>query len=314
MNDLPIQDLSLALFGCGRMGCIRADLINQLGGRIAFAYDVDRSAAEKFQASGRCSELLPTPDALDLSAIDALFVCTPPGSRGAVEVQAMRHGIGLFIEKPLAIDLRAAQLWAEAARVGNSVTSVGYMNRYRSSLERAKTIAQREGIVGLCAFWAGSEYRRTWWQDPNMSGGPINEQMTHLVDMLRAVGGDIHAVASVGAYPSVSPDNATDAAVALSFRGGFVGTITYSCRARHKGIGLTLLTPERTVKLEGWDFRDDETPNGEDPFLPETAAFLDAVAGSTSPRPRVDIAEAARTQRVVDAIKTALRSGQRVEL
>ncbi|MCA8948096.1 MAG: Gfo/Idh/MocA family oxidoreductase [Planctomycetes bacterium] len=307
MNDPAFSDLRIAIFGCGRMGKTRARCIEQLGGRIAFAYDVDPGAARTLGGGAR---VLDAPGDLDLDALDALFVCTPPGDRGTVELAALRHGHAVFVEKPLAVDLDAARPWVEAAAAGAGVTAVGYMNRYRSAVERALAVVRDEPPLLLCGVWASGKYARDWWLDPARSGGPLNEQMSHLLDLLRALGGEIATVAAAG--PTSDPRTATDAAVALTFAGDHAGTIAYSCRAETKGIGLRVVTPSRTVQLEGWDFRDAATPDDEDPFLAETAAFLAAAASKAAPHPRSEIADAARTQAVADAVAEALRSGRRV--
>ena len=66
--------------------------------------------------------------------------------------------------------------------------------------------------------------------------------------------------------------------------------------------------------LDGWDFSWSPSAafaNGaeleaEDPFMAEAAAFLTAVASGDSADIRCDLAEAMKTQRVVDAIAAAL--------
>src|SRR3954462_1432954 len=140
------DSLRIAIVGCGRMGLQHARSAAALGHRIVVACDVDGARASALAAAyPGCAGLTDT-GAIRWEEIDAGFVCTPPFARGPVELFAARAGVPLFLEKP--IGLSAAQLLsaANAFRESGAITSVGYMNRYRPSVRKAKKLLEGETV------------------------------------------------------------------------------------------------------------------------------------------------------------------------
>ena len=297
----------IALIGCGRMGRVRAEALRALGESVALAYDPDDDAVRSSAPEARA---LRDPRELEGEALDALFVCTPPGARGEAELACVRRGVPTFLEKPLAVDEEGARAWMDARGSTSTLVAVGYMNRYRTSVLAARDKVRDEGLVAASGTWTCGPYARDWWRDPELSGGPLNEQMTHLVDLLRFVGGEVELVSTIGRADDSEPATASEAAIALRFEGGAVGTLAYSCEAKEKGIGLRLVTRQRPFALEGWDFQDPTAPAAdEDVFLAETRGFLALASGQARPDGLVDLDDAARTHRVVAAIRRSLAQG-----
>jgi predicted dehydrogenase len=247
--------------------------------------------------------------------VDAGFVCTPPFARGPVELFAAQAGVPLFLEKPIGLSATQCLSALAAFRDTGTITSVGYMNRYRASVRRARSLLEGETVLGFAAHWVGAAYKVPWWENPELSGGQLNEQCTHLIDLARHLAGE---VAEVSAFAQPSPQgNGGNAAVSilLRFRNGSLGTVICGSLAREKQIGCRVFTPRGQVVLEGWDFKwspsaafgdaSDLDPL-EDVFVAECSAFLDAVRSGDARSIRCDLAEAMRTQRVVDAARAAL--------
>jgi predicted dehydrogenase len=300
------MDIDVAVIGCGRMGRERARAALSLGARVVAVHDPDIERARALAAEANESVVVPDWREIDFDALDAVFVCTPPSSRGPVEALALAAGVPLFVEKPIGLSAAHAAATLEMLDSAPGITAVGYMNRYRASVQAARDAVRSDTVLGLSASWAGGRYAVPWWSEPAHSGGPINEQATHLVDLMRFLVGEISAVQAIA-------DEADEAAtVNVRFRNGTLGSLLYTCRARHKAISLQVVTQDSRVCLEGWDLR----LRGEDgSFFPEmiadrhqifeveVAAFFDAVR-KDSPEPILcDFREAIGTQRAIDAIR-----------
>ena len=218
-----------------------------------------------------------------------------------------------LIEKPVALTAAACEPLLAAA-TQPVVTAVGYMNRYRPGVTRLREALADAPPLGISARWFCGRYRVPWWSDPDRSGGPINEQFTHLVDLCRYLAGEITVIQALAPVGDGPPESA---AVSLAFASGTVGTLIYSCRSVEKHIGLQVFTSSRAYALEGWDFLDGpppaEPPDKNAVFLEETRAFLEAVSAGGDGI-RSDLRDAARTQRVVDAVLRSISSGAAVEL
>ena len=315
--DVSAAPLRVAIVGCGRMGAWHARSTAALGHRVTVACDVDRSRAAALAASHPGCEIATDAAALRLQEVDAAFVCTPPFARGPVELALAQAGVPTFLEKP--IGLAAAHLLPafRAFQRAGTPTSVGYMNRYRGSVRRARSLLAGEPVLGFAAHWVGAAYRVPWWGDPALSGGQLNEQCTHLIDLARHLAGEIDQVTAFAQpNPEGLPGNAA-VSILLRFQGGALGTVICGSLAKEKQIGCRVFTPRGQVALDGWDFR--WTPSmafgdasgldaAEDVFLDECAAFLRAVRTGDGSGIRCDLGEAIKTQRVVDAVSAALAS------
>ena len=206
----------VAIVGAGRMGRIRALAARELGASVVSISDplADRARALASEVGATVT------DQPDLGELDALFLCTPPADRG-LAVAAVEAGVRLLVEKPLALSAEdAAPLIAALAR-RPIPTAVGYMNRYRPSVERARTAVSGQ-LMGIVGRWVCGRYGVPWWGDPARSGGPFNEQLTHLVDLCRYLGGEIREVQAM-------TEGSGTAALTLRLDNGAPCALCYSC-------------------------------------------------------------------------------------
>src|SRR5579871_3381939 len=104
MTDHPIR---VGVIGCGRMGGERARAAKSLGATIAVVCDLDVARAQAFASLYPGSRVVSL-DKLELSELQALFVCLPPVSRGPVELAALSAGVPVLAEKP--VGLQASQI------------------------------------------------------------------------------------------------------------------------------------------------------------------------------------------------------------
>jgi len=75
---------------------------------------------------------------LERESLDAVFILLPPHLHGAVERACAEHVGAVLIEKPIALSLEAAQSINAHFKTAGTLVSVGYMNRYRASVQRAR--------------------------------------------------------------------------------------------------------------------------------------------------------------------------------
>jgi predicted dehydrogenase len=249
--DTPLR---IAIVGCGRMGLQHARSASLLGHHISVACDVDSARASALADNHPGCEAVNDAAAIRWDEVDAGFVCTPPFARGPVELFAAQAGVPLFLEKPIGLSATQCLSALAAFRETRTITSVGYMNRYRASVRRARSLLEGETVLGFTAHWVGAAYRVPWWGNPELSGGQLNEQCTHLIDLARHLVGE---VTEVNAFAQPSPEGNGSAAVSilLRFRNGVLGTVICGCLANEKQIGCRVFTPRGQLVLDGWDFK-----------------------------------------------------------
>jgi len=304
-----MDQLRIGIIGCGRMGQEHARAATILGARVCLLYDCDISRSQMLADRYPASSVLQDWKAIDWRAIDAVFVCTPPSCRGPVEMSAASAGVPIFVEKPVGISAEQCRQLERALITTPVINSVGYMNRYRDSVLRAREFLAHREPVGIACNWVCAPYRVAWWSQRDHSGGPFNEQATHFVDLCRFLMGEVVEVFAFALSKTSFDDTIT---VTLSFANGALGTLLYSCRASDKQIDIRIFSTTGGLELEGWDLRlkDDDGKKGyaEDPYVKEDAAFFAAIEAADQSLIKSSVAEAIRTQMVVDAVHRSLLS------
>ena len=315
-----MKELSVGIIGCGRMGAERAAAVQKLGAQVDWFCDSERARAEEL-ANNFGGAATTRPEDVDWSSLDGAFVCVPPSFRGPIELQCLANSIPLFVEKPIGLSAKhIVPLLEQAKRVG-VVNAVGYMNRYRNSVRLAKKVLLNRKVLGVSCVWVGKKYRVPWWIDPNLSGGPFNEQATHVLDLCRFLLGEIESVSAIAAPLTTAEDPEFGVAVAMRFIDGPLGTIFYSCEAREKDIHLSVFCEEGSLDLEGWDFAmtrntiDGALPEDEQDeiFVKETQCFLNAIRSHDQLLIECDLEEAYRTQLAVDKVRDSFQGNHSLD-
>jgi predicted dehydrogenase len=78
---------------------------------------------------------------LEGTKLDAVVICSPSQTHTQVTLDALEHGLHVFVEKPMCITLADADRIIEAQHSTGKVVQVGYMKRFDRAWER-----MREGL------------------------------------------------------------------------------------------------------------------------------------------------------------------------
>jgi predicted dehydrogenase len=306
------------------MGRERVAAATSVGGTLAVACDVDFSRAAALAAAHPGAIVASHSDMLDWRHLDAVFVCTPPFARGGAEVEAVRAGVPLFLEKPIGITSDDALPLLDALANRDVINAVGYMNRYRRSVEAAKQITTAEGVLGVSAYWVSGTNRVEWRERNELSGGGINDEATHIVDLIRYIVGEVVAVQAWRRTPSGSRDVSASVAVLLRLEAGIPGTVFYSGESAVKQINLSVHTSKRELRLASWDFdlidgtrRVAGRSRGTERsaiFVREVEVFVRAIRESNPSLIRSTVADAMRTQQVIDRIRESVSNDRLTEV
>jgi myo-inositol 2-dehydrogenase/D-chiro-inositol 1-dehydrogenase len=313
------DSMRVAIVGAGRMGQTRAEAATRLGAHVIAVCDADEASGGALAKAQADCRFVSDVAELPWTDLDAVFICVPPFAHGACERLALRHGVAMFIEKPIALN---APSIAEVVRQATSeglVTAVGYMNRHRESVRMARRQLLNANVLGLCGNWVCGAYSVPWWEREELSGGPINEQATHILDLARYLIGDVVEVQARAGEGEIAYS------INLRFASGPTGALFYACGSEEKSIRMQVFTTGATVHLAGWEFDlfgagqpvDPPTRSREERnaiFVTEVERFFSQVRKKAVEEPLCDLGEAYRTQQLVDAVKEALRQGRAVHV
>ena len=256
------------------------------------------------------------------SGVDAVWLCVPPFAHGDLELSVLRAGLPLFVEKPLAADVRVAERVAEAVAASGLPTATGYHWRHLDTVERARSTLAGTPVRLVGARWWGTTPPPAWWSRQDQSGGQVVEQATHVLDLVRVLAGEVTEVVGGSAPSSTTGRDVPDATAAvLRFDSGAVGTVSTSCvLPAPTAAGLDVVGDGVSVELTETTLRV-QTRDGEERAEPAVdgrhavdRAFVDVLAGRPAPAGLVDVAEALRTHRLAWAVAEATRTGTAVQV
>ncbi|MBI3921063.1 MAG: Gfo/Idh/MocA family oxidoreductase [Armatimonadetes bacterium] len=254
------------------------------------------AAERREQVGGRGTIYSDAKKMLDEAKPDAVYIMLPPFAHGAAEALVIDRKLPFFIEKPVAIDLATARKVAEGVEKNNLLTSVGYMTRYRTSVQRVRDLLKKQSPVMMHGGWLGGgptlyEGIWNWWVQKDKSGGQFLEQTTHTIDLARYLFGDVTHVYAVAVRDRRKrPDFFTieDASmVQLTFANGAAANLYSSCcTSIGGGIFLDVWGTDMKAVFTGWEHSVKVSlPNGEEVSIPgegnifakEDRAFIDSV-------------------------------------
>ena len=220
-----MKPVRCAVIGLGMIGREHAGVLagSPLADLLACC-DVDPGAAAGAPAGISVTEDLR--ELLDLPELEAVFVCTPQETHRQVVLQALRCGLFVFCEKPVAHTLEDADalISMPEARAGRLV--IGHTLRFSPDYLAVHQAISR-GAVGRIVSMAA---RRCV---PDFEGRLIASRTNlaaevgiHDIDVMRWLAGDIETVYAEAADMRVTGAGLTDALVGtIRFASGVVATI-----------------------------------------------------------------------------------------
>ncbi len=160
------------------------------------------------------------PDDLPADAADLVVVAVPNHLHATVAARLLRHGVPVFLEKPVCLSSAEADLLADAERDGGAVLLAGSAARYRADVRALVETAGKLGpIRHIDVAWVrarGVPDAGGWFTRRDLSGGgALVDLGWHLLDTVLPILGPAPVSHVVG---SVSGDFVNDIAAHAAWR------------------------------------------------------------------------------------------------
>jgi predicted dehydrogenase len=175
-------------------------------------------------------------EALRKHKLDAVIVSNPTALHLDVAIPAAQAGCHILLEKPVSHSLDRLDALQTAAEKSGSRILVGFQFRYHPTLNKAREIIQAD-MLGkvLTAHVRWGEYLPGWhpWEDYRQSyaaradlGGGVIVTLTHALDYLRFMLGDVESLWSFNGHISPLEMDVEDVAeIGLRFSSGLIGGV-----------------------------------------------------------------------------------------
>src|SRR5437879_6101885 len=132
-SGCEMQEFRVGLIGCGGIANRHATILAALENvELAAFCDIEGSCAQQFAtkyAGGRPPVFTDYHEMFQKVELDVVYVCLPPFAHSDEVERAAERGIHVFIEKPIALDLKTAERMVSATERAGVKTQVGFMLR-----------------------------------------------------------------------------------------------------------------------------------------------------------------------------------------
>jgi predicted dehydrogenase len=239
--------LPVGVLGAGNMGSHHIRTYSSLGGicELRGIYDAD---PERCAAVARQFDTRPFASAQELfEEVGAVSICTPSALHVEHALLALRAGVDVLIEKPVALSVEHAQALRDtvAACTRRPVVQVGHIEHFNPAVREVSKLLEGECIVAL-------ELQRLSPFDGRIGDADVvQDLMLHDVHVLLtlAAGRELRAVHAVGRRVR-SPELDDYAVATLIFEDGLIGTLVASRVTEEKIRRLSATTEQSHVTVD----------------------------------------------------------------
>lgn len=251
MNAHEIRPLRAGIIGCGAIATNHVDALRaQDQVEVVACVDVDLERARAFAADHGIAAAYGSLDEMLAAGVDLVSVCTPHPVHEAGVLAAAAAGVHVLCEKPLAVEVAAAERMVDACREAGVLLGAIFQRRYWPAAERIRA-AIDNGDIGTpvlgrvdvtlhrdSSYYTATPWRGKWASD---GGGVLITQAIHYVDLLQWYLGEVEWVmAAADTYVHGEHIEVEDTIVAtLRFTSGAMAQFT-ATTAANPGLGLRI--------------------------------------------------------------------------
>lgn len=192
--------------------------------------------------------------------VDAIAIAVPPDAQYEIAKEAIKKGIHVFAEKPLAATLLQAAAMVRLARKQGVTTAVDFIFPEIEEWKIVKKIVEKKKygkLVHLNASWDFHSYDlknklTTWKTDEERGGGALAFFGSHLLHNIRFFVGDYKVTSGNLAYSKESKNGGNVGFDTLfSATEGVTGQLHLRCNEKNKQIhSYTFIFEKAILKLE----------------------------------------------------------------
>ena len=220
------RKLRVGVVGCGQIGRMHADAVKSSPvGDLTAVCDVEIGRAQEaaIGTDARCYASLT--ELLAKSPIDVACVATPDHLHVEPVMEAIAAGCDVFCEKPLALTLEEAVRMKEAAQRAGKQLGVDYNRRFGFGYRMARQLVDRRAIGTITHALLRVTDNVPWFVAARGPYALLTSLLTHHIDLLRWLCGEIVSVHCRMARPHQPSGQHRDIVLSVQFENGALGSL-----------------------------------------------------------------------------------------
>ena len=187
----------IGIIGCGRIAQVRHIPEYASSGRAELKafYDLNAERAASLAAEYGGKAYGSVDELLD-SGLDAVSVCTSNATHAEITIKALRKGLAVLCEKPMATTLSDAEAMDRAAAESGKILMIGQNQRLNATHRKARELIRRGDIGKVLSFrtvfghggpetWSIDPGKGTWFFDRSKAAmGAMADLGIHKTDLI----------------------------------------------------------------------------------------------------------------------------------
>lgn len=238
--------LKIGIIGCGKITQVRhaPEYQENPDCEIVAFYDFFPEKAQELAAEYGAKACSSLEELLD-SGVDAVSVCVANDSHASAAIEAMKHGVDVLCEKPMAVRLEDCIEMVKVAEETGRTLMIGHNQRFAKAHVEARKMIEEGKLGKIVSFhttfghpgpegWTGQ--KNSWFFDKKRAAfGALADLGVHKTDLLHFLLGEkiTEVSAHIGTvdkkYPDGTPISVDDNAFCLyTTESGITGTMHVS--------------------------------------------------------------------------------------
>ena len=251
---MAASELRVGFIGSGWIAGVHASaLVGIPGVRLTACMDARIEQAQKLAAWTGCKPTTEVAEVID--TCDAVWVCTPPTCHREHVIPCLEAGRPVFCEKPLAGALADGRAIAKVAESTGVLSAIGFNQRFRDPWRKCKDVLDSgemgQPVTFFCQRLDGPP-AGGWRLDPDLMVGMTIESVSHDVDLIRWLLGEVFEVSARLASSSPERPKFDDCLNAiLQLQTGAVANIQASWSSALRATRHSIIGTAGSVFVEG---------------------------------------------------------------
>ena len=192
------SDLLIGVLGAGGRGLLASQAHRPgAGSRIVACCDIAPAILDQcHEQYGRDIVTSTKYEDVLASGLDAVFICTPDWLHEEQALAALKRGIGVYLEKPMAITITGCDRILRSARDNKARLFVGHNMRYMNIIRKMKRLVDDGAIGRVKSIWCrhfvsygGDAYFLDWHADRRRTTGLLLQKGAHDLDVIHWLAG-----------------------------------------------------------------------------------------------------------------------------
>jgi predicted dehydrogenase len=237
------ETIQTAVIGTGAMGRHHARVYREMENtELVGVFDTDEYQAGAV-ATAQGVHAFDSVEALLAADVDAVSIAVPTSLHADLAIRAMKAGVHVLIEKPIAGTIREATEMMDTARETNRLLMVGHIERYNPAIRTLSAKVDPDEILAINIVRVGPRPPRI------KDAGVIIDLAVHDIDLAFFLTGrstdDVFAVTS-----SFPMDHEDTASMLLRLAGGIAVQLTANWITPYKSREVQVITQRRLFKAD----------------------------------------------------------------